>query len=135
MLRKIAFRGKNRYRKEWLYGNLVQYKDGSFSIDGVPVETNSVGQFTGLYDKNGKEIYEGDIVNRIEEKSDYYPEQPGICREHSETRRWKEIRIYTITYDICPHLDGYELLCSQRYGSEVEVIGNRWDNPDLLNGK
>lgn len=62
MERKIVFRGKNRYRKEWLYGNLVRYKDGSFSIDGVPVETDSVGQFVGLKDSAGRKIYEGDII-------------------------------------------------------------------------
>lgn len=147
-MRQIKFRGKRLKVEDplerWIEGTLAEWTDAynqtrtcivSRSGYHNDVHPETVGQFTGLLDKNGKEIYEGDIVNRIEEKSDYYPEQPGICREHSETRRWEEARIYTVTYDVCLRLDGYELLCSQRYGSKVEVIGNIHDNPDLLTDK
>ena len=125
MNRIIKFRGRNQYRKEWLYGNLSQYRDGSYGIDGVPVEADTVGQFTGLIDMNGKEIYEGDIITL---KGNY----PRVVLW--DKMSWALMPTEYYHDDVFwvmnlqhPGLDWWE-----EFADEFEIIGNIHDNPELL---
>lgn len=78
-----------------------------------------MGQFTGLHDKNGKEIYEGDILSIIS----FYP--PGFDVEQER---------YTWAVDL-DELDTFEIL-HQKYGRlDLEIIGNIYETPELLEDK
>lgn len=123
-MREIRFRGIDADTAEWHYGDIAHHDgivshicqhpaDGSMRVMQLRPET--IGQYTGLKDRKGKEIFEGDIV------------------------WWRDMEPFgSVFFDdgafkvSSPDSDSWELLIDKLIG--VEVIGNIHDNPELMEG-
>ena len=136
-MREILFRGKRIDNGEWVEGFYYKAKyyktDTELSdyitiphpdemyrgSDHILVEPETVGQFTGLYDKYGKRIFEGDIINcyTLSRVRDY----------ENSVVRWNEVLLCFMA--------GRNSLYGGHAADIYEVIGNIHDNPELLEGK
>mgnify|MGYP001431546297 CR=1 FL=1 len=123
-MREIKFRGKRLDDGEWVKGYLVKYgftgKEKYYIVPSyasdlyaMEVDAETVGEYTGLKDKNGKEIYEGDIWK----SSENGVECIGVVEYHDCA--------FKVKYSHTSELLGFAV----RYG---EVIGNIYSNPELL---
>lgn len=116
-MREILFRAKRKLGGAWNYGDLIHYSDRAIAVSDeegnfVSVRPETVGQYTGLTDKNGKKIFEGDIVEG-----------------------WDVI--FTVVFDeYCRYVivAGYGNYLLAQNHEDMEVIGNIHDNPELLKG-
>ena len=140
-MREILFRGKSKSinKGEWMYGSFIEdtdlnaccIRDKSLVYELVDRET--IGQFTGLIDKNGKKIFEGDIIRAI--TLDTGSEEIAVvCFGNfiDENNGDEYIGFYI-------EFDGIKTTATQLAMKEcknrIEIIGNIFDNPELLEVK
>ena len=132
MNREILFRGKDFLKEEWVYGDLVKTKNfvaikrtnGDY-FHPTQVSPNTVGQYTGLKDKDGREIYEGDILQYIGKRRDNMNKvyrRKVVFHEGMFALLSKELPVYSaLNYH-----------CMEDGRSAWSVIGNIHDNPELI---
>ena len=123
-MREIKFRGK-KTNGEWIFGSLIKY-DFKFQIGVltyadkmtfVNVKEHTTGQFIGIKDKNGKEIYEGDYLRFVDISN-------------------QDDFLGVVIFDSCSFCVKGETMSHYRwmYYSELEVLGNIHDNPEWFDG-
>lgn len=115
------------------YGSLIYDKEGNPRIYDVDTNTfhtcikGTEGQFTGLYDKNGKEIYEGDIVSYNHTIQNYDDDDILNPRYYKtpqhETKSFKS--------DVKYMYNSFTIMDNSKW-NDLEVIGNSFENPELL---
>ena len=148
-MREIKFRGYSTILKSWLYGypigvgsQMCIVQENDFEKDGhhvhpisdtpMWVEKETVGEFTGKLDKNGKEIYESDIVRKVSKISGdvmcighvVYDNKKCIFCIHGNS-------VKTVDFNEFDTIDNGN--CTIVHYFEFEVVGNVFDNPNLLN--
>jgi len=174
-MRKIRFRGRgceDNYKGYWAYGELSveMYKHKDYVViweaekynQGIHVDPETVGQLVGIQDADGRDIYEGDILQSLPEEE--YVAKLSNGRFHSEREAWeadfntlseeekiaveaifkvqwnyntKAVVIYTdFTYELVetgnPLLARHFFICRPEFW---RIVGNIHDNPELLTSK
>lgn len=125
-MREILFRGKSKSinKGEWIYGSFVEDTDLNAccirdkSLVYELVDRKTVGQFTGLTDKKGKKIFEGDIVKATTGIEGYKSTYHSTIQEVKYNAEMCGIAVFL-------PFDNSDMV-------EIEVIGNLYDNPTLL---
>ena len=155
------FRGQRTDTKEWVYGNLLKLETDYFTDSNdtgfmwyiIPLKTNgswskeklmlkfispcfevvpeTIGQYTGLTDKNGKEIFEGDILTSC------YPFKDGGEPNYNAEVFWSEgsLRFCTELHCVNPNKAGIsDGICEGLTDIDIqyEIIGNIYDNSELI---
>lgn len=117
-MREIKFRGKRIVKSKWFYGDLIHHGHkfffaipviNKFVYYSVEVIPETIGQFVGFKDKDGKDIYEGDICKMNTWK-------PKIIT-------WREGRFW---------LGNSLVICCSFECERMKVLGNIYDNPELI---
>ena len=133
-MREILFRGKRQDNGEWVEGELLHDMKGRpwiywttpkelpiFFLRSAIVKSETVGQFTGLKDPNGKRIFEGDII------------APTVLSNVPPCEVMFDVAEgQFVVKDACGDFHGALANYGRIFDNRYTVVGNKWDNPELL---
>lgn len=137
-MREILFRGKcnevSKYNGQWIEGfygeddgKPIIARSTDLGLIGYFCEPDSIGQYTGLTDKNGRKIFEGDILKIIHKYQSPFDD---------DTKEYTDITTDVVFFDdegLCFSYGKSPFLCVvDNVTAEYEVVGNIHDNPELL---
>jgi len=139
-MREVKFRGQRVDNGEWETGSLVTVLINNscriftgkidirdWTVENFEVIPKTVGQFTGHRDKNGKEIFDGDIIR---DTGEFAAKEPGIVEWAEDKDDYTYHCGFRVNWlESFPRRSHLPFWAKER---EIEVIGNRFENPDLL---
>lgn len=124
-MREILFRGKREGTGEWVWGFLVDGKHIGNWVVCTPVIPETVGQFTGLTDKKGMKIFEGDIIECLALSAGGIPEKmKGFIT-------WGTYGWVVNFGELEPWQGAGFALVGLGCVKDIEIVGNTHDNPEI----
>ena len=150
-MREILFKGKQVRNGEWIEGSLLIFNDGycisqgscgdlddlcdiDFGYGFMEVDRETIGQYTGLKDKNEKRIFDGDIIKFTNNVDEIFHEEVGVCVFESADSGFCVQRMIKNpdNYPVPTTIHTIYLISNDEHEASYEIIGNIHDNPELL---
>ena len=132
MKRQILFRGQKPRSKIWVEGDLISTGImkgiATSALEVFPFQKDTLSQYINRTDKNKKKVFEGDIIRYSGKDND------GTYGHDDFIIEWKDEEFSLCWTARCLKCSEqlFDMFPQEDFSAHIEVIGNRWDNPELL---
>lgn len=129
-MREIKIRIKDtKYKNTWVYFDMSKSEENPLFDKELPLDPETIGQFTGLLDKNGKEIYEGDILHV---KAKNFDKDFGVITWHKDGYFYVDDSFGEFPRDRCKSIGDFMEDISREFCVEIYVNGNIHERPEVI---